>query len=255
MELSIVKILSSILLPPTSFILLGLFGLGLSWVRKAWGLWLIGISLLSLLLCSMPVVSRALLHTLQCDTPIVPHQLPHMTAGAEAVVLLGGGQRVQAEEFGDDTVSSASLERSRYAAWLVRRLNLPLIISGGRVSAEPRSEADLMRSLLQEEFTVAHDAHIEEQSRTTFENAQFTAEFLQQNNIQTIALVTHAWHMPRAKSAFEHFGIQVIPAPTAYYGGRTLSIRHFLPSAQALHDCGLAFHEILGQWWYQLRYY
>ena len=82
------------------------------------------------------------------------------------------------------------------------------------------------------------------------------ADELEQNNIRKIALVTHAWHMPRAKYAFEYFDVQVIPPPTAFYGRHlTDSINKFLPSANALKISGLAFHEIFGHWWYKIRYY
>ena len=256
MELSIVKIITGILLPPASLIVLGILGIGLSMVRKKVGLLLSAISSVGLLLCSLPLISESLVNTLQNDAPILANELKQTIAEAEAVVLLAGGRRVLAEEYGDDTVSSFSLERSRYAARILKQTSLPLIISGGRVRNEARSEADLMRELLQKEFVVIEDCYVEEKSRTTYENAKFTAEFLKQNDIQKILLVTHAWHMPRAKSAFEHFDIRVIPAPTAFYGRPlTDSIEKFLPSAKALRFSELAFHEIFGHWWYEMRYY
>ena len=255
MELTIVNALASMLLPPTGFIVLGVLGIGLSLGWRKLGLWLASISLLGLLLCSMPVVSVMLINTLQTDAPILANELKQKIAVADAVVLLAGGRRISAEEYGDDTVGLFSLERARYAAWIVKRTGLPLIISGGPVHNEARSEADLMREILQKEFIVIVD-HIEEQSRTTYENAKFTAKFLKQNDIRKIALVTHAWHIPRAKSAFEYFDIQVIPAPTAFYG-RHLDYRadDFLPSARALRFSEIAFHEIFGRWWYEVRYY
>ena len=70
MELVFVKALSSMLLPPTGLIVLGLLGLGLSLGWRKLGFWLISISLFSLLLCSMPVVSALLVNTLQNDAPI-----------------------------------------------------------------------------------------------------------------------------------------------------------------------------------------
>lgn len=256
MELSIVKILTSILLPPTSFIILGILGIALSRFWRKWGLWLAAISLFGLLLFSLPVVSASLVNTLQSDAPIPADELKQKIADAEAVVLLAGGRRVMADEYGDDTINLFSLERSRYAAWIVRQTGLPLIISGGRVRKEVRSEADLIREFLQKESIGIENCYIEEQSRTTYENAKFTAEFLKQNNIRKVALVTHAWHMPRAKAAFESFDVRVIPAPTAFYGRHlTDSINKFLPSANALRFSELAFHEILGHWWYKVRYY
>jgi len=42
--------------------------------------------------------------------------------------------------------------------------------------------------------------------RETWENAAFTARMLRRENVDKILLVTHAWHMPRAKVAFAAAG-------------------------------------------------
>ncbi|MGK0176837.1 MAG: uncharacterized SAM-binding protein YcdF (DUF218 family) [Lentimonas sp.] len=256
MELSVIKVITSILLPPIGLIVLAILGLGISLIWRKLGLWLTTISLVVLLLCSLPAVSGSLTNILQSDAPILPNELKQKVIEAEAIVLLAGGRRLLAGEYGGDTTNSFSLERSRYAAWIVRQTHLPLIISGGRVKSEARSEADLMRELLQKEFNINGNCYVEETSRTTFENAKFTAEFLKQNDIRKIVLVTHAWHMRRAKSAFEYFDIQVIPAPTAFYEEHlTYCDDDFLPSLSALKFSGLAFHEMFGHWWYKTRYY
>ncbi|WP_455209334.1 YdcF family protein [Kaarinaea lacus] len=255
MELHLVKAIASLLLPPTGLIILGLLGIGISLIWKKLGLWVASLSLVGLLLCSLPAVAALLVDSLQTDPPIVEGELKKSLAQVDAVVVLAGGRRTAAEEFGDDTVSGYSLERVRYAAWIVKRTGLPLIVSGGRVHNEASSEAQLMRNVLQKEFIVIVD-YVEESSSTTFENAKYTAQFLKQNDLRKIALVTHAWHMPRATAAFDYFGIQVIPAPTAFYGRHATSqYDDYLPSAEALKYSGLAFHEILGQWWYEIRYY
>ena len=224
--------------------------------RRKLGLGLTTISLIVLLSCSLPVVSSNLTNTLQRDAPILPSELKQKIAGAEAVVLLAGGRQKLAEEYGGATPNSYSLIRARYAAWVVKKTHLPLIISGGLIPDEAKSEAELIRDMLQKEFNLKEECYIEEQSRTTYENAKFTAKLLKESNIQKVVLVTHAWHMPRAKAAFEYFDVQVIPAPTAFYG-RDISyqISDFLPSATALNFSGLAFHELFGHWWYKLRYY
>ena len=255
MELMITKILISILLPPVSLITTAMLGMVLSLIWRKFGLWLTTISLIVLLLCSLPVVSANLMNTLQRDEPILPSELQQTIVGADAVVLLAGGRRKQADEYGDDTVNSFSLIRARYAAWIVKQTHLQLIISGGRVFDEDRSESELIRDLLQKEFNLKEKCYIEEQSRTTYQNALFMAEFLKQSNIRRVVLVTHAWHMPRAKFAFEFFDIQVIPAPTAFYGRHMNGIKKFLPSLNALKFSGLAFHEMFGHWWYKVRYY
>ncbi|HEY5604296.1 MAG TPA: YdcF family protein [Gammaproteobacteria bacterium] len=255
MEQHFIKAIAGFILPPTGLIILAMIGIGVSLLWKKLGLWVAALSLAGLLLCSLPAVSALLIDTLQTDLPIPDSELKKNLAKVDAVVVLAGGRRSASEEFGDDTVSGYSLERARYAAWIVKRTGLPLIISGGRVHNEHQSEAQLMQQLLQKEFIVIVD-HLEEQSRSTFENAKYTAQYLKENELRSIALVTHAWHMPRAKAAFAYFDIQVIPAPTAFYGRLAPGQPdNYLPSSEALKTSGLAFHEIFGQWWYGLRYY
>ncbi|KPJ97061.1 MAG: hypothetical protein AMJ55_00440, partial [Gammaproteobacteria bacterium SG8_15] len=229
MELYFVKAIASILLPPTGLLVLAMVGIGIAMIWKKLGLWVASLSMLGVLLCSMPAVSAVIVNSLQSDPAIPPTDMKKTLAKADALVVLAGGRYTAAEEFGGDTVSSYTLERIRYAAWIVKRTGLPLILSGGRVHDEDKSEAQLMREILQKEFIVIVD-HVEEKSRTTYENAKNTAQFLKQNDLRKIALVTHAAHMPRAKAAFEYFEIEVIPAPTAFYGrDTTQQFSNFLP--------------------------
>ncbi|MBD2022584.1 YdcF family protein [Leptolyngbya sp. FACHB-36] len=55
----------------------------------------------------------------------------------------------------------------------------------------------------------------EECSRTTDENAQYTAAILQPQGVKRIVLVTDAPHMLRSLLTFRSFGFDVIPHPTA----------------------------------------
>jgi uncharacterized SAM-binding protein YcdF (DUF218 family) len=255
MEFTAVKLLSSILLPPTGLILLGLLGIGISLIWKKLGVFVAAISLLGLLICSLPVFTSALMDSLQDARPLTEKDIKTKVNNADAVVVLAGGRNSAAPEYGGDTLSALSLERARYAAWLVKRTGLSLIVSGGRVFNEEKSEAELMREVLQKEFIVIVD-YIETESRNTYENAKYTAQLLKQHNMKKIALVTHAWHMPRAVAAFEEFGIEVVPAPTGFYGrSPDTHSEDFMPSYKALWYSGLAFHELLGSLWYSMRYY
>lgn len=255
MEIYVVKSLSSIMLPPTGLILLGILGIGLSLIWKKLGIWVVAISLSGLLLCSLPVVAAALLDSLQQGDALSEQDIKSRLSKVDAVVVLAGGRTYNGNEFGNATLSALSLERVRYAAWLVKRSGLPLIASGGRVYNEEKSEAELMRDVLQKEFIVIVD-YIEDESHNTYENAKYTAQLLKRHEMKKIALVTHAWHMPRAVAAFKQFGIEVVEAPTGFYGrSHNASGLAFLPSYQALWYSGLAFHEMLGSLWYSVRYY
>lgn len=77
------------------------------------------------------------------------------------------------------------------------------------------SEAGQMKSVLENEFHVPVK-WTEDTSRDTRENAYNSFSILRKVKVTHIALVTHAWHMPRAIREFEKAGFKVIPASTAY---------------------------------------
>jgi uncharacterized SAM-binding protein YcdF (DUF218 family) len=177
---------------------------------------------------------------------------PAADKSGQAIVVLGGGTYFSAPEYGGDTVKAQVLARLRYAAHLHRALDKPVLASGGAPEGNSVPEARLMREVLQQDFRITVQ-WIEEGSRNTFENAQLSASLLKPAGIQQIYLVTHAWHMRRARLAFEHAGFNVIPAPTGYATRFKLTALDFLPDARALYDSGLFFREATGIGWYYLR--
>jgi uncharacterized SAM-binding protein YcdF (DUF218 family) len=110
-----------------------------------------------------------------------------------------------------------------------------------------------MQAVLQRDFDVPV-AWKDEESRTTYENAVYTARLLAPEHITTIVVVTHAWHMPRALWAFERVGLQPLPWPAPRDGFRLRRIDDVLPSIAALDDSSHALHEMIGALYYRLRY-
>jgi uncharacterized SAM-binding protein YcdF (DUF218 family) len=238
--------LVALLLPPGMLILLMAGGLALRRTRPRLGTTLITGGLAALYALSMPLTADALLSNLEDRSPATNN------SGAAAIVVLGGGKSHRAPEYSGDTVLGATLVRLRYAAHLQRRTALPILVSGGSPEGSAQSEAELMQRTLQNEFSVPV-RWVEGGSANTLENARLSYRMLAAENIRTIHLVTHAWHMPRAQLAFESAGFKVIPAATAYTTRYRLTILDVLPSALALRDSALFFHEIIGIVWYRLR--
>ncbi len=264
--------LEQLLAPPGGPLLLAVLGLALLRSRRETGRrvgWWFSIGGLSLAYVStLPVTAGLLMAGLETEAPFT--QTPMTTTRAQAVVVLGGGRRNYAPEYhylllsGDgkkapgvdvSTVNRWTLERLRYAAWLAKRTELPVLVSGGLAEINLAPEARLMHSTLVREFSQPV-RWVEPNSRTTWENARFSAKLLKRDGIVRILLVTHAADMPRAKWSFEQFGLEVIPAPTAFEHGREweLSFRGFLPSARAQFLTARVFHEVVGLLWYRLRY-
>jgi len=180
-----------------------------------------------------------------------PHRDPAADRNGQAIVVLGGGTYFNAPEYGGDTVNSMTLVRLRYAAHLHRTLGKPVLVAGGTPVGSPVPEAELMKQALQRDFNVPTQ-WVEKNSRNTFDNARMSRDLLK-STVQQVYLVTHAWHMPRARFAFEHAGFMVIPAPTGYTRGFELTVLDFLPDAVALSDSSQFFREITGIAWYRLR--
>ncbi|TQV88970.1 YdcF family protein [Aliikangiella coralliicola] len=248
------------LLPPGINLLLlivGLAMLGFSRFRRS-AIALISLGCISLVVLSTPTVSDSLIASLEVDEAIKMPQLKALQADQQtdrAIVVLSGGRLSRAPEYGEiDTVSAQTLLRIRYAGWLQKRLHLPVLLSGGSVFNEATSEAVLMNQVMVSSFNIA-PKWIESQSKNTAENAVYSSQILKQNNINEILLITHAWHMPRAKKEFEKQGITVIPAPMSFSSNKKPgNFTDYLPNAKALHRSSSALHELLGNLWYDIRY-
>ncbi len=248
-------LLKSLILPPAALVILILVGLLL---RRRWPVVgrtcvLVGAALLFML--SLPAVGTSLLMLHQDYPPISPETLVSASAGPAApgaIVVLGADFRGSSPEYGTPQPTETTFDRLRYAAFLQRKTGLALLVSAGNKVNDEMRGGSVMKLTL-ESVLGAEVAYVEEASRTTWENAALSATLLKQAGIESIYLVTHAWHMPRAKRAFERHGMAVTPAPTAFATAPTLSVFDWLPSAAALRSSYLSFHEALGRIAYRFR--
>lgn len=241
------NVTARLLLPPGGLILLGLVGLALVRSHLKAGLSVASFALISLLVLSAPIVSRNLLRTLED-----PYTDP-VKANADAIVVLGGGIYPSAPEFGSAAVGGTTLERLRYAAHLQRRTGKPILVTGGDPAGYSASEAEQMKATLKD--LGANVRWVESASANTYENARLSRKLLKQSGIDSVFLVTHAWHMPRAKMAFQNAGLRVVPAPTAYRSSPPrFTALDYVPSAGALQESWYFFHEIAGIAWYRLKF-
>ncbi|THF62935.1 YdcF family protein [Pseudothauera nasutitermitis] len=242
------KLLATLLLPPIGPLLLIAAGLLLTARRPRAGRVLAWSGLAIAVLLTLPAGSALLLGGLEARAPIGAAELER----AEAIVVLGGGRRDNAPDFGGETINRLTLERVRYGARLARQSGLPVLVSGGAPGGGI-PEATLMRQALEEEFGVPV-RWAERASLDTRQNAQFSAVLLHAAGVRRIALVTHAAHLPRARAEFEAAGLEVIDAPTAWLGfpGGTPRALDLLPGAGAAYASWMATHEWLGRLAYRL---
>lgn len=175
----------------------------------------------------------------------------------EAIVILGGGRRkgaIDAPEYGNQDISKETMERVRFGAKLAKKTGLPILVTGGKPdqsSKKDQAEALVMSWVLKQEFDL-ETSWIEGQSATTQENALFSAQLLQKNGIKHIYLVTHFWHIPRAVTIFEQYGLKVSAAPHGYQSIDVYHPSDFYP--KNIDKTRQIWHEVLGALWYKLRY-
>ena len=253
MGIDITHIIKAFLLPPSGLILMLIASIVLlKRHAKAARLALIVLTSLFFIL-SLPVFSGLLMRSLEIYPALNSKQISN--ADAQAIVILSGGREKDAEEYGGDTVSSITLDRLRYGAYLYRLTKLPILVTGGIVRNADISEAQLMVDSLQQDFAIASHWQ-EKQSRNTAENAIFTGRMLKKDNITKIFLVTSAWHMRRSMDIFKQQGFQVTAAPTHFAGLKKgpFMFADFIPTATAFQNSTYALHEMIGYMWYQIRY-
>lgn len=240
------KLASILVLPPLILIWPPL----LAWVLKKPRLAtrLAGLSLALFTLFSLPVVGGWSLQSLEIASALDLKSPPK----ADAIVILGGGRRINSPEYGDDTVNAFTLERLRYAALLYRTTGRPILVTGGAPGGGCTPEGELMSQTLNQEYMTPVQ-WAETQALTTWDNARYSAAILKKAGIKRIYLVSHAWHLRRAAPLFEKEGLEVIPAGTGFSSSDSNDIFDWIPNYRAYMESYLALHEWLGVLWYKAR--
>jgi uncharacterized SAM-binding protein YcdF (DUF218 family) len=242
------NLIAAALLPPLSLVILLAAGLLLRYRRPRLSMSLILASTAALYALSTPWMGGVLLKSLEISAPVGPEAL----ASADAIVILGGGRRVDAAEYGGDTLNGLSLERLRYAAHLHRASGLPLLVTGGKPGGGHLAEGDIMHAILRDEYGI-EARWVEDTALTTWDNARNAAALLQADGVRRIALVTHAWHLRRATPLFQAQDLEVVPAGIQFSSTVLDSVLDVIPTPVGLRDSTFALHEWLGILWYKFR--
>lgn len=242
------NLVAAALLPPLVLVILLAAGLTLRRRHPRLATSLILLATAALYALSTPWVGGLLQKSLEISVPVTPAELQT----ADAIVVLGGGRRTDAPEYGGDTLTGLSLERLRYAAHLHRASGLPILVTGGIPGGGTLAEGRIMQRILQNEYGMS-PRWVEDAALTTWDNARLSASLLKQAGAQRIVLVSHAWHLRRAVPLFEAQGLGVVPAGTQFARTRIDDVFDLLPTPAGLRDSHFALHEWLGILWYKLR--
>ena len=117
---------------------------------------------------------------------------------ADVIIVLGGGGGVH--------------ERPEYAARLFQQHAAPWILISGA------GDDDINRRILIRAGVPARDIIVENESKTTRENARFCSPILWEGKVRSAIIVTSWYHSRRALKTFEHLepGIKFYSRPSHY---------------------------------------
>ena len=158
------KAVSPFLLPPGIFILLLLLTGIWFLVKKRWTAGVVNLIICGLLWSlSLPPVSDTLLGGLEYS-----FKIPRNPQG-DVIVLLGGGVHDDVPDLsGTGAPQEEMIGRIITAVRLQRKLDLPVIISGGSVYEGRKAEAPIVKRFLMDLGVPAHKIILESKSRDTF---------------------------------------------------------------------------------------
>jgi uncharacterized SAM-binding protein YcdF (DUF218 family) len=246
MNFELIRALEALFLPPSGLITLGIIGLLFGFTKS--GRQLLGISMLLLYLMSTSYVSAWMNSRLTHQYPAVDPAQLKSDDSPQALVVLGGGYYGESVEYGNTAIGPFFAERIRYAAWLAKQSELPVIVSSGK------SDAPAAVRILKEEYGVENVTH-ESKSWTTDDNASNLRQLLKEQEVGKIGVITHAWHMPRAMWSLESYEIDAtaLPMGLLHKMPALSDYNSWLPSMASLVRSRNVMHEFFGLLWYQMK--
>lgn len=217
-------------------------------VRRCPGKGILTGSMVGLVLLSWPPVDWLLSRPL--ESRYERRFLP-VTAAPEAIVVFGSSVDPPRRETPYPIPDLDTFLRCEQGAWLHRQWPATPVVASGGGGRWPRPPVAVeMRELLGRAGVPADLIWTEENSRSTYENAEFVAAILRQRGIRKVALVVDATSMTRAAACLRKQGIEVLPAPCDFRVFGRPYLEEFLPNWKAIRRNERTLHELVGLAWY-----
>lgn len=209
-----------------------------------------------LLLLSNKVVSGWLVRPLETRYAAMPElrvgALPPALAACRFVVVLGSGNGNSPGLSATNQLSSSALARVTEAVRILRVLpDAKMIVSGPAEGPHPSHATMLARAAESLGVETARIAYIDHARDTEDESNAVHALV----GDAPFALITSAWHMPRAVALFRHTGLTPLPCPADFtsHTGDEFHWTDLFWNVESLERSTWAVHERLGLLWIGLR--
>ncbi len=245
------KTITPFVLPPGIFILAIVLVSLVMIYRKPRKMGMLNL-ILGLMLWALSTVPVAnfLIHGLESE-----YSIPLKPQG-DVIILLGGGLIEGVPDLtGTSVPSPLMMSRIATAVRLFQRLRLPIIVTGGRADQNADyAVATVAKRFMMDLGVPDNLITVEARARDTMQNARLTAAICRQQGFSKPILLTAAYHLKRARMAFDAAGMEVALFPTNFLGSRgaPYTWRQLLPRAVALGTSSHALHEYIGILYYRI---
>ncbi|MGN7982801.1 YdcF family protein [Burkholderia sp. 22313] len=177
------------------------------------------------------------------EAGVTPIERPDMH-GQTTLIIIGAGTRRTDTGLQPPLDGEARIRKTAalYRTCRQRASRCTVVMSGGDPQHHGDTEAAVYGRRLVAEGVAPGDLILEPNSRTTYENAKFTASILRPQHDDSRILVTSSYQMRRALLDFRHFGVD----PQPVYANRRRAQTGWLPRWRNLADANQALHELIG---------
>ena len=242
------KLIEQFVLPSNFVMILGILGVLLLLLRwRRLGIFLSTLAILLLAIIGWSPVGALALAPLENRFP-----QPDIAQPPTGIIMLGGEVDIHLTADRGMPALNDAAERLAETAALSHRFPTARVFLSGGMGHLTHDTIDPSESAIAKDFLLrvgipADRISMEENSRTTCENASESAKALMPKEGETWLLVTSAWHMPRAVACFRSVNFKVLPYPVDFRTRHRLSWRLITKSpVDGFEDFDIAVHEWIG---------
>ncbi len=232
-------------------VLVGWSGRGLKLART-----LVALSFATLAIFSNDAVSRALMRPLENRYPPIPEirkdsDIPPELRACRALVILGGGHADAPSLSRVNQLSESTLSRVAEASRLLRWLPGAMLVTSGHHTAEISHAQVVEEALISLGVSAERIRRMDDPWDTDDEIAEVKRDW----GDARVAIVTSAWHMPRAMALCEKYHVNALPCPADYTDKPepASSAAWVRWDIESLERSTKAIHEDLGRLWLTIK--
>lgn len=225
--------------------------------RSGPGRSLLALGTVLLLLFSNKWVSNGLLRPLESRYPATPEfsakaRVPDALEQCRFVVVLGAGHSNLPALPATEKLSTSALARIVEAVRIAGAVPAARLIVSGPAEPGHPSHASV---LAQAAISLGIDPARIDLVDTALDTEDEAAAVSRLAGKAPVALVTSAWHMPRASALFRKYGVDFVACPADFNArsGRVARIADLGWDSESLGRSTLAVHEWLGLLWLRLK--